>query len=439
MASSLCKERINHTSSKYLANTTHGTPASKWSDLDYAYDFLSFINDNPTEFHATKYVTQVLEENGFKYLPERSSWTSNEDFLSILLGKGGKFYTTRNGSSLVAFVVGPDWQPSDGVGIVGAHIDAITAKLKPISLVSTSEENGAYIRLGVAPYSGALSDWWLDRDLGLAGRIIVKTPEGKIESKLVKLDHPIGRIPTLAPHFGEVSKTPYNKETQMVPLIGLESSYGSNYDKTPTSDEARSPVVGKHDIRLLRAIAKNAGVSLGDILQVELQLYNFQPGQLGGLDREFIFAPRLDDKLCLYAALQGLLESTGSSFAKDSPNRSIINLVAFFDNEEVGSLSRQGARGTLLQTVVQRIIAHYETGDDETTRLTYANSFFVSADTTHAVNPNVSIILCNFIKDFRFFFFFLLINDNRFFFSLPKFIWNIISQSSIQVSQLNSM
>lgn len=102
-------------------------------------------------------------------------------------------------------------------------------------------------------------------------------------------------------------------------MIGLESSYGPDYDTTPTEEEAKSPIVGQHDIRLLRAVAKSAGVSLGDILEIELQLYNFQPGQVGGLDREFLFANRLDDKLCSYSALHGLLSSAHTSLKKTRP------------------------------------------------------------------------------------------------------------------------
>lgn len=386
MSSSLCKERTSSSAVSSSASSDSYVGAA-WTNLDYAYDFLAFINGNPSEFHAAQYVSDVLEAHGFHYLSDRASWTDDPAFIAVTApGVGGKFYTTRNGSSLVAFVVGPDWVPSGGIGLVGAHIDAVTAKLKPISLVSTSDENGAYIRLGVAPYGGGLSPVWLDRDLGLAGRIIVKE-NGKVASKLVNLDRPIGRIPTLAPHFGEVSRQAYNLETQMVPLIGLESSYAADYDKTPTEDEARSPVIKNHDIRLLRAVATSAGVALGDILRVELQLYNFQPGQLGGLDREFIFAPRIDDKLCVYSSLHGLLASAASPDAA-AANHDKVSAVAYYDDEEVGSLTRQGARGTLFQTVIERLAAHYPGATDESVRATYANSFFVSADTTHAVNPN---------------------------------------------------
>lgn len=347
-----------------------------WTALDYAYDFINFLQNNPTEFHAAQHICQVLDKAGFKYISERSAWT---DGVSV----AGKFYTVRNGSAVVAFEIGAKWNPKyNGIAMVGAHIDAITAKLKPISIVSTSEDGeGGYLRIGVAPYSGALSPQWWDRDLGIGGRLIVRdsaaAAAGKpqaIKSVLVKLDHPIGRIPTLAPHFGAVAKGPFNKETQMVPIIGLQSEV-----EPPTEKEKESPVYNKHDLRLLRAIAKQAGVALEDVLEVELQLYDFQPGTLGGLDREFLIAGRLDDKLCSYAALYGLIESGGA-------DPSAFNVVALFDNEEVGSLTKQGARGGLLEAVIDRVLE--STGEIELKRQVLANSFFVSADTTHAVNPN---------------------------------------------------
>lgn len=168
MCSTLCREKVirPYSNSKSFIDSYIGTD---WTDLDYAYDFLSFINKNPTEFHAAEWVTKLLEQHGFVYLPERADWGEYDEFIDIVAGNGGKFYTTRNGSSVIAAVVGPDWKPSDGVGLVGAHIDALTVKLKPNSIVPTSDDNGAFIRLGVAPYSGDLTTYglietwdWLD-------------------------------------------------------------------------------------------------------------------------------------------------------------------------------------------------------------------------------------------------------------------------------------
>lgn len=183
---------------------------------DYTEPFLSFINDNPTVFHAVNFFSLRLESEGFKKLSERDNWTS-------VLQRGGKYYTARNGSALIAFTVPENYQPGNGVGIIAGHIDALTAKLKPVSTKPTSH---GYVQLGVAPYAGALNSTWWDRDLGIGGRVILKSPSGKIESKLVKLEWPIAKIPTLAPHFGVAAHGPFNQETQMVPIIGLERSVG---------------------------------------------------------------------------------------------------------------------------------------------------------------------------------------------------------------------
>lgn len=404
-----CKDKpqlhASSASSSTAEDTSNGSSTSKatsaspgWDYLDYAYDFLSFMNHNPTEFHAIAEIKTWLEKEGFVYLSERDSWSSFLcDYSSTasfandgkngpsMEGKVKKFYTLRNNSSLVAATLGPMWTPARGVGIAGCHIDALTVKLKPVSLVETSKENGGFLRLGVAPYSGGLSSVWWDRDLGLAGRLIVKDSDGKggkavVRQVLVKLDHPIGKVPTLAPHFGAPSHGPFNLETNKVPIIGLQDDHVPE----PTDEEKQSPVVGAHDIRVLRAVCKQAGVKLSSVQAVELELYDFQSGVLGGLDQEFLICGRLDDKLCSYAAVRGLLESEVKADG--------FNMVALFDNEEVGSLTRQGARGGLIESVVDRVVAALPADEAGSIRQVYANSFFVSADTTHAVNPNFASV-----------------------------------------------
>lgn len=343
----------------------------RYSPDDYTAKFLNFMNTSPTAYHAVRYLAKELEENGFTYVSERESW-------SEALNYKGKYYTTRNGSSLAAFVVGKDWHPGNGIGIIGAHIDALAAKLKPIS---KKEPKEGYLQLGVAPYAASFSGptWW-DRDLGIGGKVVVK--EGpKITSKLAHIPHPVARIPTLAPHFGAPSVGPFNAETQMAPIIGL---VGDEDEETPTEDEKLSPLYGKHSLKLLRAIAKNIGSEVKDLLQFDLELFDTQFGTVGGLEKEFLFCPRIDDKICSYCAIHGLIDSLEDpkNFASDD-----LHIVALFDNEEVGSLSKQGAQGHLLQAVIDRILTYHES-DDELKRQTYANSFLVSADVIHAVNPN---------------------------------------------------
>ncbi|KAK5631002.1 hypothetical protein RRF57_006717 [Xylaria bambusicola] len=225
-----------------------------------------------------------------------------------------------------------------------------------------------YIQLGVAQYAGALNETWWDRDLSIGGRVIVRDESGKTTSKLVKLDWPIARIPTLAPHFGVGMMGQNNKETQAVPIIGLD-------DPTSSAAGPLGPVgsfVSTQPPKL--------------IVNWELELFDLQPATVGGMDKEFIFAGRIDDKLCSWAAFHGLLASD----QKDDDGT--IKMVALFDDEEIGSLLRQGAKGNFLPSVIERTVESL-CGQEKTfgpgvIGQTYANSFLLSADVTHAVNPN---------------------------------------------------
>ncbi|KAJ4255450.1 vacuolar aminopeptidase 1 [Fusarium torreyae] len=334
--------------------------------------FTDFLQENPTIFHTVDYFKNKLKELGFEELSPRDNWAGK-------VQPGGKYWVTRNGSSLIAFKVGKAYQPGHGVAMIGGHIDALTAKLKP---VSTKPVKAGYLQLGVAPYAGALNSTWWDRDLSIGGRVIVKDEEtGKNTTKLVKLDWPIARIPTLAPHFGVGMTGQQNAETQAVPIIGLESSQRPS---TETLGPAGS-FVNTQPPRLVELIAKELKIqSYGSIVNWELELYDSQPAQTGGLDREFIFAGRIDDKLCSWAALTALLASS------DNSDEGGIKLVALFDDEEIGSLLRQGARGNFLPLVVERTVEalNPDTYGPGLQGQTWSASFLASADVTHAGNPN---------------------------------------------------
>ncbi|SPO06843.1 related to aminopeptidase yscI precursor, vacuolar [Cephalotrichum gorgonifer] len=347
--------------------------AAKGKPEAFTQPFCDFLTNNPTVFHAVGYFEKKLRDAGFTELPARDQWVGQ-------IKPGGKYFVTRNGSSLVAFTVGESYAPGSGVAMIAGHIDALTARLKP---VSTKPNKAGYVQLGVAPYAGALNETWWDRDLSIGGRVIVRDPEtGKTTTELVRLDWPIARIPTLAPHFGLGMMGKNNKETEAVPVVGLE-------DKFPT-DPLGPPgsFVNTQPAKLVKLIASELGVSdLSTILNWELELYDSQPAQTGGLDREFIFGPRIDDKLCSWPALLALIA------AADDKEDSYIRLVALFDDEEIGSLLRQGARGNFLPSVVERTVealsaaARVPFGPGVVGR-TYARSFLASADVTHAGNPN---------------------------------------------------
>ncbi|KAF2272658.1 uncharacterized protein EI97DRAFT_405820 [Westerdykella ornata] len=343
----------------------------------YTKPFTDFMTANPTIFHAVDTMAKDLEKNGYKKLSERDDWD---------LRRSGKYYVERNGSSLIAFSIGEGYEAGNGAAVIAGHIDALTAKLKPIPKLRTK---AGFVQLGVAPYAGALNNTWWDRDLGIGGRVLVKEG-GKVVSKLVKLDWPIARVPTLAPHFGAAAIGPFNKETQMVPIVGLDNSDLSG-NATPQAKEDDKPVLlggegaftATQPERLVRAISKELNITdYSTIVNWELELFDIQPATTGGLDHEFIFAGRIDDKLCSWAAIQALLNTTPAASGQ-------LKIVALFDNEEVGSLLRQGARGNFLPTVMERIVDSFA---DKNVRSAvsrmYANSFLVSSDVCHAVNPN---------------------------------------------------
>ncbi|KAH6987744.1 aminopeptidase I zinc metalloprotease-domain-containing protein [Ilyonectria sp. MPI-CAGE-AT-0026] len=334
--------------------------------------FCDFLQENPTIFHTVEYFTKKLNQLGFKELSTRDSWADK-------VQPGGKYWVTRNGSSLIAFTVGKAYKPGNGVAMIGGHIDALTAKLRP---VSTKPNKAGYVELGVAPYAGALNATWWDRDLSIGGRVVVQDEEtGKTTTRLVKLDWPIAKIPTLAPHFGVGMMGTNNAETQAVPIIGLESSKN-------TPSEPLGPAgsfVNTQPPRLVQLIAKELSIeSYSSIVNWELELFDLQPARTGGMDKEFIFAGRIDDKICSWSALTGLLAATNDE------NEGSIKLVALFDDEEIGSLLRQGARGNFLPLIVERTVEalNPETYGPGLIGQTYAKSFLLSADVTHAGNPN---------------------------------------------------
>ena len=372
--------RVRSTDTPSDINTQNENKKSLNSEK-YAVPFRDFMSSNPTVFHAVDALGQTLRSHGFKKLSERTTWK---------LERGGKYYVDRNGSSMAAFVVGDNYEPGNGAAMLAGHIDALTAKLKPVSKVPN---RAGFIQLGVAPYAGSFSGptWW-DRDLGIGGRVLIKEPNGKITTKLVKLDWPIARIPTLAPHFGAASRGPFNLETQMVPIIGLEepesgASEGQDSGKAPILGGEGS-FVSTQPPGLVKAIAGELSIrDCSSIVNWELELFDTQSAQFGGINKEFLFAGRLDDKLCSWAAIQALIESS-----KLTSSSGIIKVAALFDNEEIGSLLRQGARGNFLESIIERVVDGFRSSDSPSSASlagqTFANGFLVSSDVIHAVNPN---------------------------------------------------
>jgi len=334
----------------------------------------------------------MLEKAGFKALSERDNWK---------LEPNGKYYFTRNQSTLIAFAVGGKWKPGNGFVIAAAHTDSPVLKVKPISRVCKH----GYLQVGVEPYGGGLWTTWFDRDLSVAGRVIVSNDDddhdgrGTFTSRLVCIRKPILRIPMLAIHLQrDISDKGFNpnKQTHVLPL--LATSIKNTLDKTipaPPSDSKKensenvrtTNMIDEHHSLLLNLIAAELAVSVNNIRDFELSLFDTQPSVLGGAYSEFVFSPRLDNLCMSYISLRALIDSVTDSSSSSLSNECMIRMTALFDNEEIGSESQAGAASNLMNSLLTRI-----NGNNDNNNITAAirKSMLISADMAHAVHPNYS-------------------------------------------------
>ncbi|KAL6453302.1 APE4 Aspartyl aminopeptidase 4 [Candida maltosa Xu316] len=350
--------------------------------LEHAQEFVDFVNNSPTPYHAVNSVKTILKDAGFEEIKERNNWSQAHS-----LQKGGKYYVTRNGSSLIAFTVGQQFQNGNGIAIVGAHTDSPCLRIKPISK-KTSE---GFIQVGVEQYGGLIAHSWFDRDLSIAGRVYVNQ-DGQFVPKLLKVDKPLLRIPTLAIHLDrEVNtKFEFNKETKMVPIAGQVAVESCADDPdlklTPEQFESVQNVITRHNQSLIELIARELDVTPSQIEDFELILFDHQKSTIGGLNDEFIFSPRLDNLTSCFTAAKGLVGSVDNL-----PNEKGISLISLFDHEEIGSVSAQGADSTFLPDIIQRLTKFDFDGAGSNTDYfheTMSKSFLLSSDMAHGVHPN---------------------------------------------------
>lgn len=302
-------------------------------------DLLAFLHASPTPFHAVAEAQRRLDAAGFTRLDETARW----DRLAP-----GRYQVTSTGANLFAFVL-PEQRTQ--FRIVGAHTDSPNLRLKP----QPEYQNEGYAQLGVEVYGGALLNSWLDRDLGIAGRVLVQG-DGGIESQLVRIDRPLLRVPQLAIHLDrEVNDKGLvlNRQEHLAPVLGL---------------------AGPNRASLAKLIADAAQVTPDRIAGSELMLFDLAAPALGGQDDEFIFSARLDNLASCHAAV--------SAIARAQQPTSIA-VIALFDHEEVGSESAGGAGGAVLPRILERLVA-----DREAFHQACARSTCVSADMAHAVHPN---------------------------------------------------
>jgi len=338
--------------------------------LDRSKSLIELINKSPTPFHVVQSFEDQLKSAGYVELYEQDKWN---------LSPGGKYYVTRNGSSLVIFTVGLKAPEESGFKIIGAHTDSPNLRLKPNPVYL---KNG-YIQLGVEVYGGALLSTWTDRDLSLAGRVILKElPARKVSkrhsrtnsqatlvdygcvSRLITFDRPLLRIPQLAIHLNRSVNEKglvLNPQNHLPPILALID------EKT------------KSKTLLTDLVSEELRCKPADILGLEMQLYDLQKGTLAGANSEFLFASRLDNLASCHAAMAALLESPKKNVA--------THVLVFYDNEEIGSDTAQGGSSPFLKDILERISTAKKQSREALMR-GIARSLFISADMAHAVHPN---------------------------------------------------
>lgn len=312
-------------------------------------DLLGFLRSSPTPYHAVDAATARLATLGFQALDAREPWSE--------LGPG-RYWVTAGDASVVAFVI-PSSRAVKGFRIIGAHTDSPNLRLKP----NPSYVKEGYAQLGVEVYGGALVNSWLDRDLSLAGRVILRET-GELKTKLVRIDRPLCRIAQLAIHLDrDVTDRglQLNKQEHLAPILGLAG--------------ADAP-----DVAAL--CAKELGVPDIAIAGLDLMLYDIVPPTLAGAQNELLFSARLDNQAMCHAALRAMMEVTARA-----TDGEVIPVVALFDHEEIGSNSAQGAASAFLPRVLERIALAGGRTHDDVHRL-LSGSLCVSADMAHAVHPN---------------------------------------------------
>jgi len=314
---------------------------------------MEFMNESVCNFFAVKTLREMLDSEGFQELDARDKWN---------LLPEGKYYTVKNHTALIAFIIG-NGDVSDGFKIISAHSDSPCFRVKPNPEMLC---DGGVVKLNTEVYGGPILYTWFDRPLSLAGRVLLRTDDTlNPKTRLLRICRPLLTIPHLAIHFNRAVNegNKLSKQKDMLPVIGHINS------------------IAERDELLLNIIAQELCVSKTDIIDFDMMVYDTTPANLCGLNNEFISSGRLDDLSMVHAAVSALLDS--------ARGQRMTRVMAIFDNEETGSGTKQGAASPILEHVLRRIVG-CRNGSDEDYMRAVARSFMISADNAHAVHPNYS-------------------------------------------------
>lgn len=315
---------------------------------------ISYLDASPTPYHAAAESARILREAGFVALEEHERWT---------LEPGLRAFTTRGGTSLIAFICGEKAASEAGFLAIGAHTDSPNLRIKP----NPDANRYGYRQVGVEAYGGVLLSTWLDRDLSLAGRVNVMEGRGTARGVMVDLARPLLRIPNLAIHLNRNVNSDglvLNAQSHLAPIFGL------------SSEEPESII----DLLVDELAARGAPTRPEDVVSWDLSLYDVQGATVSGASHEFIHSARLDNLASCFAATTAL--------AKASQPTAATRVIALYDHEEVGSRSAQGAYSPFLRQVLERVAHSGAERDWDAFARAIARSYLISADMAHAIHPN---------------------------------------------------
>ncbi|WP_411678999.1 M18 family aminopeptidase [Clostridium thailandense] len=320
-------------------------------ELKKTQELIDFIYESPTAFHAVDSVRKILLNSGFQEIMEEDKWN---------LRKEGKYFLRKYDSAIIAFVVGKGELEQEGFRIIGAHTDSPGFRIKPNP---DMEVEGQYVKLNTEVYGAPIINTWLDRPLSIAGRVTIKSDNPfSPQVRLLNINRPILIIPNLAIHMNRNvnSGVELNKQKDILPLLSLVNE---KFEK------------GKY---LIKTIAEELKVKEEEILDFDLYLYEYEKGSVMGLNNEFISCGRLDDLIMVHSGIKALTEvNIGNA----------TNVMICFDNEEVGSNTKQGADSPMLAFTLERIIVSMNKNREDYFR-TLSKSFIISCDLGHALHPN---------------------------------------------------
>ena len=316
----------------------------------FAREVIEFIDESPSTYHVVKNCSDILDENGFERIMPREKWE---------IKKGGKYFLKKSSSTIIAFTVGENFDVKKGFKIFGALTDSPCFRIKPNPEIVT--EN--VVRLNTEVYGGPILSTWFDRPLSIAGRVIVKGENSFFPRTVkIKIDEPLLTIPNLAIHQNrEVNNgVKIDKQNDVLPVISL---INKNFER---------------EGYLERVILEKTGIKKEDIIDFDLYLYATEKGCLLGANEEFMSSPKIDNLASVYTGLIGLLEA--------EENQDRINIFVAFDNEEIGSATKQGADSNYLLNTLERISLALGLSRGDFLQM-LESSYILSADAAHAAHP----------------------------------------------------